>query len=64
MTPAVSVLMPVLNPHPVYFPEAVASIVAQTFTDWELVIVEDPSPSSATGPNGSALLWPRRTMSH
>ena len=45
--PAVSVLMPVLNPHPVYFPEAVASIIGQTFTDWELVIVEDPSPSSA-----------------
>lgn len=46
-SPAVSVLMPVLNPHPVYFPEAVASIVGQTFTDWELVIVEDPSPSSS-----------------
>jgi glycosyltransferase involved in cell wall biosynthesis len=45
--PAVSVLMPVLNPHPVYFPEAVASIVAQTLTDWELIIVEDPSNSSA-----------------
>lgn len=45
--PAVSVLMPVLNPHPVYFPEAVKSILAQTFADWELVIVEDPSPSSA-----------------
>lgn len=45
--PAVSVLMPVLNPHPVYFPEAVASVLGQTFADWELVIVEDPSPSSA-----------------
>lgn len=45
--PAVSVLMPVLNPHPVYFPEAVASVVNQTFADWELVIVEDPSSSSA-----------------
>src|SRR5439155_27194000 len=45
--PAVSVLMPVLNPHPVYFPEAVASIVGQTFPDWELVIVEDPSATSA-----------------
>lgn len=53
MTPAVSVLMPVLNPHPVYFPEAVRSILAQTLTDWELVIVEDPSPSSA-----AALLAP------
>lgn len=45
--PSVSVLMPVLNPHPVYFPQAVASVVGQTLTDWELVIVEDPSPSSA-----------------
>jgi len=47
--PAVSVLMPVINPHPVYFPEAVASVVAQTFPDWELVIVEDPSATSAAG---------------
>lgn len=45
--PAISVLMPVRNPHPVFFPEAVASILAQTWADWELVIVEDPSPSSA-----------------
>lgn len=45
--PAVSVLMPVLNPHRVYFPAAVQSIIDQTFTDWELVIVEDPSAASA-----------------
>lgn len=45
--PAVSVLMPVLNPHPAYFPEAVASVLAQTLADWELVIVEDPSAVSA-----------------
>lgn len=52
-TPAVSVLMPVLHPHPVYFPEAVRSVLAQTLADWELVIVEDPSDSSA-----AALLAP------
>jgi len=42
--PIVSVVMPVLNPHPVYFRQAVESILNQTFEDWELVIVEDPSP--------------------
>lgn len=43
MTPRVSVVMPVLNPHSVYFRQAVQSVLAQTFTDFELVIVEDPS---------------------
>jgi len=45
--PIVSVVMPVLNPHPVYFRQAVESILNQTFEDWELVIVEDPSPHPA-----------------
>ena len=45
--PLVSVLMPVLNPHPVYFREAVQSVLAQTLEDFELIIVEDPSPASA-----------------
>lgn len=47
MTPAVTVLMPVLDPDPEYLRKAVASIVAQTVTDWEFVIVEDPGPRSA-----------------
>ncbi len=46
-TPSVSVLMPVWNPHPDYFRQAVQSILNQTFSDWELVIVEDPSPRPA-----------------
>ncbi len=46
-TPSVSVLMPVWNPHPDYFRQAVQSILNQTFSDWELVIVEDPSPHPA-----------------
>jgi glycosyltransferase involved in cell wall biosynthesis len=39
--------MPVLNPHPVYFPAAVASVLGQSFGDFELLIVEDPAPRSA-----------------
>lgn len=45
--PLVSVVMPVLDPHPVYFPEAVRSVLDQTLDDLELVIVEDPSSRSA-----------------
>src|SRR5262245_23347565 len=43
----VSIIMTVLEPHPRYFPEAVASVLAQSYSPWELVIVEDPSASSA-----------------
>ena len=50
-TPRVSVLMPVLNPHPVYFAQAVRSVLEQSMSDLELVIVEDPSPV-----DGKALL--------
>lgn len=39
--------MPVLNPHPVYFRDAVQSILAQDLADLELVIVEDPGETSA-----------------
>ncbi len=46
-TPLVSIVMPVYNPHPVHFREAVDSIRRQTMSDWELLIVEVPSPSSA-----------------
>jgi glycosyltransferase involved in cell wall biosynthesis len=45
--PAVSVLMPVLNPDPKYFLEAVRSVLSQTFEDFELLIMEEPSPCSA-----------------
>jgi len=40
--------MPVYNPHPVYFRQAIESILNQTLQDWELVIVEDPSPNPAS----------------
>jgi glycosyltransferase involved in cell wall biosynthesis len=35
--------MPVYRPDPAYLAEALDSVLAQTFADWELVIVEDPS---------------------
>ena len=35
--------MPVYRPDPRQFAEAIDSVLAQTYTDWELVIVEDPS---------------------
>jgi len=47
--PLVSIVMPVYDPHPVHFREAVDSILRQTIPDWELLIVEDPSPRSAAG---------------
>jgi glycosyltransferase involved in cell wall biosynthesis len=39
--------MAVYRPHPRYFTEAVESVLAQTFGDFEFVIVEDPSEASA-----------------
>ncbi|HTN77622.1 MAG TPA: glycosyltransferase [Pirellulaceae bacterium] len=45
--PRVSVLMPVLNPHPIYFREAVESVLNQTWSDFELLIIEAPGETSA-----------------
>ncbi len=45
--PLISIVMPVYDPHPVHFRQAVDSILRQTMRDWELLIVEDPSPRSA-----------------
>jgi glycosyltransferase involved in cell wall biosynthesis len=46
-TPDVSVLMPVVNPHPVFFREAVQSVLVQSLANFELLVVEDPSLSEA-----------------
>ena len=40
--PAVSILLPVRNEER-YLPAALASLFRQTFTDWELVAVDDGS---------------------
>ena len=45
--PAISVIIPCYK-QAEFLPEAVESVIAQTFTDWELVIVDDGSPD-ATG---------------
>jgi glycosyltransferase involved in cell wall biosynthesis len=44
--PTVSIVVPVFMPHPVYFRQAIDSVLQQTFADFELIVVEDPSPSS------------------
>lgn len=41
--PAVSIIIPCYK-QAHYLPEAVGSVVAQTFTDWEIIIVDDGSP--------------------
>jgi glycosyltransferase involved in cell wall biosynthesis len=41
--PTVSVVIPCYG-QAEYLPDAVASVVSQTFTDWEVVIVDDGSP--------------------
>lgn len=37
----ISVLMPVYKPNKAYLLESIRSVVAQTFTDWELLILDD-----------------------
>jgi len=45
-SPVVSIVVPVFEPHPVYFRQAIESVLDQSFSDLELIIVEDPSDSS------------------
>jgi glycosyltransferase involved in cell wall biosynthesis len=46
--PMVSVIMPCYK-QAQFLREAVESVVAQTFTDWELIIVDDGSPDDTAG---------------
>ncbi|MGE0865716.1 MAG: glycosyltransferase [Vicinamibacterales bacterium] len=44
--PLVSIVVPVFEPHPVFFRQAIDSLLAQTYAGFEVIIVEDPSPAS------------------
>lgn len=44
--PLVTVVVPVFEPHPVFFRQAIDSVLAQSFTDFEVIIIEDPSPAT------------------
>lgn len=46
MTPLVSILMPVYNTAP-YLREAMDSMLSQTFSDFELIVLDDCSPDNA-----------------
>ncbi len=46
-TPLVSVVMAVFQPNPAFLAAAVESVLGQTFTRWELVVVEKPSELQA-----------------
>src|SRR3954468_2753649 len=43
-SPRVSVLMPTFD-QAAFLPRAVVSLLAQSFTDWELIVIDDGTPS-------------------
>ena len=46
-TPLLSIIVPIYNVEE-YLPECLNSIFAQTFTDYELILVDDGSPDNCT----------------
>jgi GT2 family glycosyltransferase len=45
--PLISILVPTYNTQPDHFRECLDSVLAQTYTNWELCIVDDASPNEA-----------------
>ncbi|MGB8879364.1 MAG: glycosyltransferase, partial [Solirubrobacteraceae bacterium] len=45
MTPLFSVVTPVYEPPLDVLQDTIQSVLSQTFTDWELILVDDRSPS-------------------
>lgn len=50
--PLISIVMPTYNTKPEFLKEAIESVIAQTYTNWELCIADDASPK----PNVRAVL--------
>lgn len=44
MTPIVSVLVPLYKTNPIYLQQALQSLLAQTFEDWECILIHQPAP--------------------
>jgi glycosyltransferase involved in cell wall biosynthesis len=61
--PRISVLIPCFN-HGNFVHEAIGSILAQTFTDWEIVVVDDGSTDPSTLASLHALPSPRTVVLH